>query len=104
MGTKEERDLYRTSAEVFPMEEEPKYLQNLNSTNNGGSTDYYKLPEEAKDLQDLIEHKDMNFALGNIFKACYRLGECNHSDELRELNKIKWFIDREIKRLKRGTR
>ena len=67
-------------------------------TNNGGSTDYYKIPTNAKDLQDLIEYKDMNFSLGNIFKACYRLGKCSHSDAVRDLNKIIWFANREINR------
>lgn len=69
------------------------------AVNNGGSTDYYKLPLNAKDLQDLIEHKDMNFSLGNIFKACYRLGSCSHSEALRDLNKIVWFANREIERI-----
>lgn len=67
--------------------------------NNGGSTDYYKLPVNAKDLQDLIEYRDMNFSTGNIFKAAYRLGECTHSDAIRDLNKIIWFANREINRL-----
>lgn len=66
------------------------------SDNFGGSTDYYKLPHNATDLQDLIEHKDMSFARGNVFKACYRLGE-NKVDPLRDLYKIQWFVDRMIK-------
>lgn len=66
--------------------------------NKGGSTDYYKLPAEAKELQDLIEFKEMNFAIGNIFKACYRLGECEHSEKERDLNKIIWFSKRELER------
>lgn len=68
--------------------------------NKGGSTDYYKLPEDATDLQDLIEYKDMNFSLGNVFKAVWRLGECDHSDRVRDLNKILWFADRELNRAK----
>ncbi len=61
--------------------------------NNGGSTDYYKLPPGAKDLQDLIEFKKMNFSQGNIFKATYRLGAKN-SDLEYDLNKIIWFAQR----------
>lgn len=64
--------------------------------NNGGSTDYYKLPRNATDIMDLIEHRNMNFSIGNIFKACYRMGECSHSDKVRELNKIIWFAQREL--------
>jgi len=66
----------------------------------GGSTpSQYGLPEGATDLQDLIEYRDMNFALGNIFKACYRRGTCSHSDELRDMRKVLWFAEREINRL-----
>ena len=39
-------------------------------TSDGGSTSYYELPPQATELNDLIEHKGMSFALGNIFKAC----------------------------------
>jgi hypothetical protein len=66
--------------------------------NSGKSADYYKLPEGAKELQDLIEFKSMNFAVGNIFKACYRLGECEHSLKKRDLEKIIFFAERELKR------
>ena len=63
--------------------------------NSGGSTpSQYGLPHGAIDLQDLIEHREMGFSLGNIFKACYRYGKKN--DNLYELNKMKWFIDRLI--------
>jgi hypothetical protein len=66
------------------------------SVDNGGSTSYYKLPQGAKDIQDLIEYKNMNFSVGNIFKSCYRLGNCDHSDRVRDLNKIIWFAEREL--------
>ena len=62
---------------------------------DGGSTpSQYGIPTRATDLQDLIEHRAMSFSLGNIFKACYRYGKKN--DNLYELNKMKWFIDRLI--------
>lgn len=67
--------------------------------NDGGSSDYYKLPEGSSELQDLIEHKNMNFAIANIFKACYRYGDKN--DLMYELNKMRWFIDRETSRVKK---
>ena len=61
----------------------------------GGSTpEIYGIPKGATDLQDLIEYKNMNFAEGNMFKACYRLGQKN--DRLYDLRKIRWFVDREI--------
>ena len=69
----------------------------------GGSTpSQYGLPEGAKELQDLIEYREMNFAIGNIFKACYRMGTCSHSDKMRDINKILWFANREKRRLQGG--
>lgn len=61
---------------------------------DGGSTNYYAVPPGATDLADLIEHKDMSFALGNIFKACYRLGEKEGTDLIYDLNKIIYFAER----------
>jgi hypothetical protein len=61
----------------------------------------YGVPEGAKMIQDLIEHRNMNFAIGNIFKACYRLGHCSHSDKMRDLNKIIYFAERERDRCSR---
>ncbi len=61
---------------------------------DGGSTSYYMLPADAKELNDLIEHKNMSFALGNIFKACYRLGEKADVDAIYDINKIIYFAER----------
>ena len=71
----------------------------MGADNNGGSTDYYKLPSNSIDLQDLIEFKQMNFSQANIFKAIYRGGNQDHSDYERDLNKIIWFANRELKRV-----
>ncbi len=68
-------------------------------TSNGGSTEYYKIPSTAKDLQDLIEEKNMNFAIGNIFKACYRLGEKDGTSAAYDLRKIIFFAQRELDRI-----
>ncbi len=61
---------------------------------DGGSTSYYELPEGARELNDLIEHKGMSFALGNIFKACYRFGEKDAASRMYDLNKIIFFAER----------
>jgi hypothetical protein len=61
---------------------------------DGGSTSYYTLPEGATELNDLIEAKGMGFALGNIFKACYRMGEKSTADLMYDLNKITFFAER----------
>ena len=41
----------------------------------GGSTSYYDLPPNPNTLQDLIEHRNMNGSVKDVFKACYRLGQ-----------------------------
>ena len=66
----------------------------------GSNPQQYGLPPGATELQDLIEHREMNFAVGNMFKACYRKGTCSHSDWKRDLEKIIWFAKRELIKLK----
>lgn len=70
--------------------------------NNGGSTDYYKLLG-VKDLQDIIENRNMNFAQGNILKAafCFNVGRHEGTSYERELNKIIYFAKRELQRIKK---
>ena len=66
--------------------------------NNGGDTDYYHTPP-CVTLNDLIEHKNMGFAQGNIFKAAYRLGEKDGVTQLYDLYKMRYYVDRMIKQL-----
>ena len=66
---------------------------------NGSNANYYKLPEGAKELQDLIEYRNMNFSVGNIFKACFRLSQKDGVDDVYDLEKIIFFANRELRRL-----
>lgn len=68
---------------------------------DGSSSDYYKLPEGAEELIDLIEHRRMSFAQGNIFKACYRLGQKSGIDDAYDLRKIIYFAKRELSRIEK---
>lgn len=70
--------------------------------NNGGSTDYYKLNTEWKDLADIMEDRSMNYNQGNIFKSafCFNVGRHDGTSYERELNKIIYFAERELKRIK----
>lgn len=73
------------------------------SINNGGSTSYYNFNEDWKECQDIIEHRDMNFSQGNIFKSafCFNIGRHNATDYQRELNKIIYFANRELERIEK---
>lgn len=66
---------------------------------DGSTASYYELPSGAQELQDLISHKDMNAQIGEIFRACYRYGECAHSKKLRDAKKILFYAQAEINRL-----
>jgi len=68
---------------------------------DGSTAKYYELPFPASELQDLISHKNMNAQIGEIFRACYRYGEVEHSDMLRDAKKIRFYADAEIKRLEK---
>lgn len=69
------------------------------SVSDGSTASYYELPENAKELQDLISFKNMNAQIGEIFRASYRYGQSSHSDELRDAKKIRFYIEAEIRRL-----
>ena len=68
---------------------------------NGTTANYYKLPADAKELQDLISYRNMNAQVGEMFRACYRLGQVAHSPRIRDLNKIIFYAKMEIERIEK---
>ena len=76
----------------------------LTTKSDGGSSAYYQLPKGASELKHLISHKGMSFARGNLFKACYRLGEKHGTSVLYDLNKLKFSIDDLIEMHQRGEK
>ena len=66
----------------------------------GGSSSYYELPSDAKELDDLIVAKKMPWHIANIFKACYRWGEKNSNEY--EADKIEWMANQLQKAVKAG--
>jgi len=67
------------------------------ATNNGGSTDYYKINPDWKDLADIIEERELSYNQANILKAAFtfNLGRHSGTDELRDINKIIYFAERQ---------
>jgi hypothetical protein len=51
------------------------------------------IPNHATELRHLISHASMSKSRGDIFKACYRLGEKAGTDILYDLNKIMFFTE-----------
>jgi len=68
---------------------------------DGSSADYYKLPRNCKQLQDLIAFRNMNAQMGEIFRATFRYGIVPHSPKERDLKKIIYYAKEELKRLKK---
>jgi len=93
----EEEDIYDAVAQYRKDHPEKDiYATNDPRKNTGLDGSYYDLPEGASQLQDLIEYKDMNFAVGNIFKATYRLND--KATSTYNLEKIIFYAIRELKR------
>lgn len=61
------------------------------------SPPHYKAHPSGVECIQITEH--MNFCLGNAMKYIWRAGE-KHESPLEDLNKAKWYIEREIERLK----
>ena len=76
-------------------------IENKKEKSDGSSANYYKLPDNANELQDLISAKNMNAQIGEIFRECYRYGQASHSDELRGIKKILFYANAELKRLEK---
>jgi len=90
---------YIPKSQVIKTQLSEEKLEKSARVSDGSTARYYELPDGAKELQDLISHKNMNAQVGEIFRAAYRYGESSHSNELRDAKKIKFYIDAEIKRL-----
>lgn len=66
---------------------------------DGSTAEYYELPKDAKELQDIISAKNMNAQMGEIGRAWMRYGEVEHSSKLRDINKIIFYALAERARL-----
>lgn len=64
--------------------------------NDPTNPNHYKSHPSKVECIQITEH--MNFCRGNAIKYIWRAGEKN--DEIEDLEKAKWYIEREIQRLK----
>ena len=60
---------------------------------------YTSHPSGVECIQ-VVEH--MNFNRGNAVKYIWRAGEKDKAAEIQDLEKARWYLDREIARLKVG--
>ena len=71
----------------------------VKQSSDGSTASYYELPANATELQELIAFRDMNAQIGEIFRACYRYGIVAHSPKIRDIKKIIFYAQAELKRL-----
>lgn len=69
---------------------------------DGGQTDYYRLPPHATELRHLISFAGMSKSRGDIFKACWRIGQKDGNTILYDLNKMKFFVEDLLEMHRRG--
>ena len=63
---------------------------------DGGNANYYCM--NGIEAQDVIEAFELNFSLGSAIKYILRAGR--KDNEIRDLEKARAYIDREIQRLR----
>ncbi len=72
----------------------PKRDNGERSESLGTHNGYYDIPNGATDMVDLMYYKGMNHSIGEAFCALYRLHD--KDTEKRNLEKAKYYIDREL--------
>lgn len=60
---------------------------------------HYGGKDNPYEVIKIIEAHNLNFGLGNVFKYVLRSGK--KGDALQDLEKAKWYLEREINNLKR---
>lgn len=68
---------------------------------SGSTAHYYEIPIGTYELQDLISYLDCNAQMGEIGRAWMRYGKCPHSSKKRDLEKIIFYAQAELKRLEK---
>ena len=56
------------------------------------------------ECMDYIESHKLNYARGNIIKYVTRAGLKDESKEVEDLEKARWYLDREIERVKKAKK
>ncbi len=59
---------------------------------------HYQRSPSGVECITVVEH--MNFNRGNAMKYLWRAGEKDKDSEIQDLEKSRWYLDREIARLK----
>ncbi len=63
------------------------------------NVDHPKHYNEGLEAIDVIESWDLNFNVGNVIK--YMLRAPHKGDEVQDLEKAKWYLDRHLENIKK---
>lgn len=75
------------------------YSAQAKTKTGGDGNDYYVIPPQTLQLQDLIEFKNMNGNIKDVFKACYRVGQKTGTSEIYDVEKMAYYSLRELGRI-----
>jgi hypothetical protein len=81
----------------MPKEEIKKKMDN----NNVQNPSHYGGKDNPYEAIKVIEAWNLGFSLGNTVKYIARAGKKDKTKELEDLEKAKWYLEREIERLKK---
>jgi hypothetical protein len=76
------------------------YQERMAQKNQVDHPEHYGGKDNVYEAIKVIEAWDLGFNLGNVVKYVSRAGKKKASNELEDLEKAKWYLDRQIARLK----
>jgi len=83
----------------YPQPDFGKRRRDSKPTDSVNHPPHYTSHPSGVECIQVAEH--MNFCRGNAVKYIWRAGE--KGDEIEDLKKARWYLDREIERLSNGT-
>lgn len=76
------------------------YQERIAQKNKVDHPEHYGGKDNPYEAIKVIEAWDLGFNLGNVVKYVSRAGKKESSKELEDLQKAKWYLDRQIENIK----
>lgn len=86
-----------------PIENQKEEI-NMQKTNVSNAVEHPSYYQGKIEVIDFIEDKGLGFNLGNCIKYISRAGKKNPDKLLEDLEKARWYLDREISRIKKESK
>ena len=77
---------------------------NMPKQTNGDAVNHPSHYQGKIEVIDFIEDKGLGFNLGNCIKYIARAGKKNPDKRIEDLEKARWYLDREIERVKKAKK